>query len=234
MKTCTNKKKALIVVTSHNKMGLTGEVTGYYLSEVSHPVAQLEKSGISVDIVSPKGGSAPMDPNSRDLSDPVNNSFLERDDLVNKIKNTLRPEDINPDDYHAILYAGGHGTMWDFPGNNELAKIARQIYENGGVVAAVCHGPAALVNIRLENGRYLVDGKHVTSFSNAEEKEAKLSEVMPFLLESKLIDRGANYSKADLWQKHVIVDERLITGQNPASAEGVGEAVAKIVAGLNL
>lgn len=233
MKTNNNQKKALIVVTSHNKMGLTGKETGYYLSEVSHPVAQLEKSGISVDFVSPRGGNAPMDPNSRDLSDLVNKSFLEREDLVNKIKNTLRPEDIDPEDYQAILYAGGHGTMWDFPENFDLANIASQIFENGGVVAAVCHGPAALVNIKLKNGRYLVDGKQVTSFSNAEETAANLSEVMPFLLESKLIDRGANYLKADLWQKHVIIDERLITGQNPASAEGVGDAVAKMVVGLN-
>ena len=164
MKTKSNQKKVLIVVTSHNQMGTTGESTGYYLPEVSHPVAQLEERGIAIDIVSPKGGNAPMDPNSRDLSDPVNKSFLERSDLVTKIENTLRPQGVNPKEYAAILYAGGHGTMWDFPENNDLAKIAAEIYDGGGIVAAVCHGPAALVNIKLKNGRYLVDGKKADRF----------------------------------------------------------------------
>lgn len=233
MKAENNQKKVLIVVTSHNQMGTTGETTGYYLPEVSHPVAQLEERGLAIDIVSPKGGNAPMDPNSRDLSDPLNQAFIERGDLVKKIENTLRPQDVNPKEYAAILYAGGHGTMWDFPENKELAKIAADIYESGGVVAAVCHGPAALVNIKLKNGRHLVDGKNLTGFSNAEEAAAELTDVMPFLLETKLVDRGGIYSKANLWQKHVVTDQRLVTGQNPASAEGVGEQVAKLVVGLN-
>lgn len=121
--------------------------------------------------------------------------------------------------------------MWDFPENVELANLAGQIYENGGVIAAVCHGPAALVNIKLSNGRYLIEGKRLTAFSNAEEIAAELSDIMPFLLESKLVDRGAIYSSAGLWQKHITVDDRLVTGQNPASAEGVGEAVATIISG---
>lgn len=233
MKTNNNQKKVLIVVTSHDQVGSTGKATGYYLPEVSHPVAQFEKNGLSVEFASPKGGRAPMDPKSRDLSDAANKAFLERSDLVKKIENTLRPNEIDPNDYHAIFYAGGHGTMWDFPENKEFAEIAAQIYENGGVVAAVCHGPAALVNIKLKNGRYLVDGKQVAGFSNAEEAAAGLTHLMPFLLESKLVDRGAIYSKADLWQKHVITDERLVTGQNPASSEGVGAQVAKLVLGIN-
>ncbi|MGZ3773329.1 MAG: type 1 glutamine amidotransferase domain-containing protein [Pseudobdellovibrionaceae bacterium] len=229
MKTTSSSKKVLIVVTSHSQMGSTGKATGYYLPEVSHPVAQLEKRGLIVDIVSPLGGKAPMDPSSRDLNDPINKAFLERSDLVEKIENTLRPQDVKPENYAAILYAGGHGTMWDFPANGELADLAAKIYENGGVVAAVCHGPAALLNIKLKDGRYLVDGKKLTGFSNAEEAAANLTDVMPFLLESELINRGGVYSKANLWQKYVVTDGRLVTGQNPASAEGVGEAVAKII-----
>ncbi len=229
MKVKNNPKKVLIVVTSHSQMGTTGKTTGYYLPEVSHPVSQLEERGLKVDIVSPKGGKAPMDPNSCDLSDPINKAFLGRQDLLNKIENTLRPQDVNPIEYQAILYAGGHGTMWDFPENRVLANIASQIYENGGIVAAVCHGPAALVNIKLNNGRYLVEGKRLTAFSNAEEEAAELTDVMPFLLESKLVDRGAVYSKASLWQEHVVTDQRLVTGQNPASAKEVGKQIAMLV-----
>lgn len=224
--------KVLIVVTSHNQMGQTEEATGYYLPEVSHPVAQLESQGIQVDIASPRGGKAPMDPSSHDLSDPVNKAFLCRADLVAKIENTLKPEKINPQNYSAILYAGGHGTMWDFAQNQKLASIAAQIYENGGIVAAVCHGLAALVNIKLSNGRYLIDGKKLTGFSNAEEEAAELTNIMPFLLESALVERGGIYSKAGLWQKHVVVDERLVTGQNPASAQGVAEELARIAQSL--
>jgi putative intracellular protease/amidase len=223
----TDKKKILIVVTSHGQMGSTGAATGYYLPEVSHPIAQLEKRGLK--IVSPQGGKAPMDPNGQDLSDPINKAFMERLDLVEKIENTLRPQDVNPNDYQAILYAGGHGTMWDFRDNKDLAQIAARIYENGGVVAAVCHGPAALINIKLTNGRYLIEEKKLTGFSNAEEEAAELTNVMPFLLESALRERGGIYTNAPLWQAHVITDERLVTGQNPASAEGVGEEVAKLV-----
>ncbi len=229
METNNEQKKILIIVTSHNQMGSTGVETGYYLPEVSHPLVELEKRKISVDFVSPKGGLAPMDPNSRNLNDPINKAFLARLDLVTKIENTLKPVDINPNEYSAILYAGGHGTMWDFPENIELANIASQIYENGGIVAAVCHGPAALVNIKLSDGRYLVEGKHLTGFSNAEEDAAELTDVMPFLLESKLIERGGIYSKASLWQEHVVNDQRLVTGQNPASAKEVGKQVAMIV-----
>lgn len=208
-------------------MGETGKTTGYYLSEVSHPIEQLEKFGITNDIASPKGGLAPMDPGSRNLKDSINKNFLERVDLVEKIENTLRPEDINPNDYQGILFAGGHGTMWDFLEHERLAFIAAKIYESGGVVSAVCHGPAALVNIKLNDGQFLINNKKVTGFSNAEETAANLTSVMPFLLESKMKERGAIYSKADLWQEHVVVDERLVTGQNPASAAEVGLQVVK-------
>ncbi len=218
--------KALIVVTSHSQLGNSGKTTGYYLPEVSHPYAALMAKGIQVDIASPLGGKAPLDPNSLDLKDPVNKKFYEQPESRAKLDNTLAIESINPKDYGAILYAGGHGTMWDFADNRAIQAITAAIYENGGVVSAVCHGPAALVNVKLANGKYLVSGKNVAAFSDAEEESAGLTKVMPFLLESTLKKRGANYSKADLWQKHVVVDGRLVTGQNPASAHGVGAAVA--------
>jgi putative intracellular protease/amidase len=136
----------------------------------------------------------------------------------------MQPSEVKAEDYSAILYAGGHGTMWDFADNTELANIATKIYENNGVVSAVCHGPAGLVNIKLSNGKYLVDGKKINSFTNEEEIAVGLEKVVPFMLETKLIERGAKFEKSGLWQNHVVIDQRVVTGQNPASAKSVGEA----------
>lgn len=224
------EKKILFVVTSHDQKGNTGVKTGYYLSEVSHPWEVLHSAGYEIDFVSPKGGKAPVD--GFNMDDPINKKFWDNTTYRNKVENTLKPSEVNPKDYIAIHYAGGHGTMWDFADNEEIAEIARQIYENNGVVSAVCHGPAGLVNIKLSNGNYLVDGKKVNAFTNEEETAVKLENVVPFLLESKLIERGAKFEKSGLWQKHVTVDQRLITGQNPQSAEGVGQATLKEIQNL--
>jgi len=218
------KQKILFVVTSHDKKGDTGENTGYYLGEVSHPWEVLHKAGYEIDFVSPKGGNPPVD--GFDLKDPVNKEFWESKDK-NKIDHSLQPSQVNTDEYSAIFYAGGHGAMWDFADNTELANIASKIYENGGIVAAVCHGPAGLVNIKLNNGKYLVDGKKINAFTNEEESEVKLTNVVPFLLEDKLKERGAKFEKSGLWQNHVVTDQRVITGQNPQSAKSVGEAILK-------
>ena len=221
------KNKILFVLTSHGIKGSTGEPTGYYLSEVSHPWEVLTKAGYEIEFVSPKGGEAPVD--GFDLSDPVNKTFWEDPVYRKKVENTLTPKEVNPDDYPAIYYAGGHGTVWDFPQNEEIASIARTIYEKGGVVSAVCHGPAGLVNLKLSNGKYLVEGKKVTGFSNEEERAVKLEEVVPFLLEDALRERGAKFEKSGLWQEHVVVDGRIVTGQNPASGKRAGEEILKIL-----
>jgi len=219
------KKKILFVVTSHDKKGSTGEETGYYLGEVSHPWEVLHKAGYEIDFVSPKGGTPPVD--GFDLKDPVNKEFWENKEYKNKIDHSLTPSQVNPSDYSTIFYAGGHGAMWDFADNTELSNIASKIYENGGIVAGVCHGPAGLVNIKLNNGKYLVDGKKINAFTNEEESEVKLTNVVPFLLEDKLKERGAKFEKSGLWQNHVVSDQRVITGQNPQSAKSVGEAILK-------
>lgn len=219
------KKKILFVVTSHDKKGSTGEDTGYYLGEVSHPWEVLHKAGYEIDFVSPKGGTPPVD--GFDLKDPVNKEFWENKEYKNKIDHSLTPAQINPKEYSTIFYAGGHGAMWDLADNKELADIASNIYESGGIVAGVCHGPAGLVNIRLSNGNYLVDGKKINAFTNEEESAVKLTDVVPFLLENKLKERGAKFEKSGLWQNHVVSDQRVITGQNPQSAKSVGEAILK-------
>jgi putative intracellular protease/amidase len=219
--------KILVVLTSHDTLGNTGKETGFYLPEVSHPVAVFDRAGLTVEYVSPKGGKAPMIGIDRD--DPLNVAFLENPGKMAQVENTLRPAEVNPADYAAIFYAGGHGTMWDFPENAELAAIATQIYEQGGVVGAVCHGPAALVNIQLNHGEYLVNGKTVSTFTNGEEAAVGLTEVVPFLLEDKLAERGATIVKADNFQAQVSVSDRLVTGQNPASAAGVGEKIVALL-----
>lgn len=216
------KKKILFVVTSHSEKGNTGEKTGYYLAEVAHPWDVLYQAGYEIDFVSPKGGNPPVD--GFNLEDPINKKFWENVTYRNKIEHSLKPSEVNPGEYVAILYAGGHGTVWDFPNNQDIAEIAKKIYENNGVISAVCHGPSGLLNIKLSNGKYLVDGKHINAFTNEEEVAVKLDHVVPYLLETELIKRGAKFEKSGLWQEHVAVDDRVITGQNPQSAKAVGDA----------
>jgi putative intracellular protease/amidase/quinol monooxygenase YgiN len=217
------KSKVLFVVTSHDKKGETGEPTGFHFSEVTHPWDVLVNAGYEIDFVSPKGGKAPV--TALDLTDPINKKFWDNQTYKKRIEKSKRPSEIDPSDYVAIHFAGGHGAMWDFPDDVTLADIAARIYQNNGVVSAVCHGPAGLINIKLSNGKYLVDGKRINAFTNEEEEAVKLTQVVPFLLESKLIERGAIFEESAPWQVHVVTDQRVITGQNPQSAKAVGEAV---------
>jgi putative intracellular protease/amidase len=217
------KQKILFVVTSHDKKGNTGEATGYYLGEVAHPWEVLHEAGYEIDFVSPQGDKPPVD--GFNLGDATNKKFWENKYYHDKIDHSFKPSDVDPTAYAAIFYAGGHGAMWDFADNALLSNLAAKIYEQGGIVAAVCHGPAGLVNIQLSNGKHLVDGKKINAFTNEEERAVKLDNVVPFMLESKLIERGGQFEKSGLWQPHVTVDQRVITGQNPQSAKGVGEAI---------
>ncbi len=224
----TMSQKILIVLTSHDTLGNTGKETGFYLPEVSHPVAVFDRAGLTVEYVSPQGGKAPMI--GIDRADPLNAAFLDNPEKMAQVENTLHPTQVNPSEYAAIFYAGGHGTMWDFPDNEDLTHLAANIYEQGGIVGAVCHGPAGLVNIQLSNGNYLVAGKVVSGFTNEEEKAVGLAEVVPFLLEEKLIERGATVDKAPNFQAKVAVSDRLVTGQNPASATDVAEQMVMLLA----
>lgn len=221
-----SKDKILFVLTSHEKLGDTGKETGFFLSEAAHPWEVL-KGDYQIEFVSPEGGKVPVD--GFDLEDPVNKAFWQNSQIQTALKNTMKPSEIDPADYVAIHFVGGHGTMWDFPQNEALAEIASKIYQNQGVVSAVCHGPAGLVNIKLSDGSYLINGKKVAGFSNAEEKAAGLTEVVPFLLEDKLKERGANYSEGEKFTEHVVRDGRLVTGQNPQSAKKMAEIVLELL-----
>lgn len=220
-------KKILFVLTSHDRKGDTGQPTGFYLPEAAHPWHVLHAQGYDVDFVSPKGGMPPID--GADTTDPICNEFLQDKNVSIRLKNSLTPEQVYPSEYAAILFVGGHGTMWDFPDNVLLAEIARAIYERGGVLGALCHGPAALVNLKLANGEYLVKGKNVAAFTDDEERAVKLDGVVPFMLETTLRNRGAIPKPAPNWQANVVVDGRLVTGQNPASAVGIGIEISRLL-----
>lgn len=221
--------KVLMVVTSHQQMGDTDKPTGYWLSELTHPFLVLADHGFTVDIASIAGGKAPIDPASMDMDDADNKRFMENPTWASMLEHTLVLDKVNSADYQAIVFSGGHGTMWDFPDNAAVQRIAAEIYERSGIVAAVCHGPAALVNIRLSDGSYLIHDKKVTGFSNEEEQAVALTEVVPFLLEDAMIARGAHFAKAAPWQGKVVVDQRVVTGQNPQSASELGEAIVGLL-----
>ena len=218
------KNKILFVVTSHGELGDTGRKTGYFLSEVTHPWSVLGDY-YDIDVVSPKGGRPPVD--GFDLSDPINAKFWNDEAWQKKMGETMTPEEVDPSLYKAIFYAGGHGAMWDFPTNEALAKIASSIYEAGGIVSAVCHGPAGLLPIRLQDGTLLVKGRKLTSFTNPEEYANGTAKIVPFLLETALENEGALFQEGPQWADHVVVDGRLITGQNPMSALSLGKALLK-------
>jgi putative intracellular protease/amidase len=221
--------KDLFVLSSHAVKGSTGKPTGWYLSEAAHPWKVLHDKGVQVDFMSPKGGLPPVD--GFDLKDPVNAEFWGNLEVQRKLEHTLTPDEVDAKAYAAIHFVGGHGTMWDFPDNAAIAGIAAAIYENRGVVSAVCHGPAGLVNVKLSDGSYLVKGKSVAAFTNEEEKAAGLAEVVPFLLADKLKERGAQHVPAANWTDNVQVDGRLVTGQNPQSAASVGQRVLELLQG---
>lgn len=219
----------LFVLTSCETLGDTGRPTGYFLSEVTHPARRLDEAGIGIEFTSPAGGQPPVDPASRDHDDPDNRWFVTDRRWLEAVARTRRPGELEPCDYAGIFFAGGHGAMWDLPGNEALGGLTAGIWEAGGVVAAVCHGPAGLVDVRLSNGEWLLAGRRVTAFTNEEEDAVEMTEVVPFLLESRLRERGARFSKAGTFEPQVVTDGRLVTGQNPASARGVGEAMVKLL-----
>ncbi len=224
-------KKILVVVTSISKYPNMDRPTGLWFGEAVHFVEKVEAAGFEVDFVSPQGGYTPIDPASlSEMALPIDWEFYQNRRFMDRLGATLRPEQVNPDDYAAIYFAGGHGVIWDFPDNAELQKLSARIYESGGVVSSVCHGAAGLLNIRLTDGSLLIAGKNVTGFSNEEERLAKLDQHVPFLTEDELKQRGANYLKADQpFTTFAVKSDRLVTGQNPQSGAAVAEQVLAIL-----
>ncbi len=226
-------KRVLVVISAHPQFGQHPEKTGYWLSEVTHFYHVLTRHGFTVDVVSPGGKPGVMDPSSDDMDDSLNKTFWDNAELRAKLERPLAPEQIKPAEYAVIYYAGGHGTMWDFPDSEPLARLAATIYEQGGIVSAVCHGPAGLLNIKLSNGEYLIKGRKLTGFANFEETLNGKKNMVPYMLEDTLKERGGDYSKAFFpFAPHAVVDGRLVTGQNPSSATPVAEGVIAVLEGL--
>ncbi|WLR54642.1 type 1 glutamine amidotransferase domain-containing protein [Mesobacillus subterraneus] len=215
-------KRILMVVTTADKMN-EGHATGLWLSEFGEAYVEFAKQSYEITVASPKGGKAPVD--DRSLEGEVPQEIL---DTAKYLENTMKLEDVqDASAYDAIFMPGGHGTMFDLPDNTKLHQLVREAYEANKIVAAVCHGPAGLVGVTLSDGTPLVAGKTITAFTDDEERETTLDRFMPFLLETRLRELGANVIVKGNWADHVQVDGNLITGQNPQSTVSVADEVVK-------
>jgi putative intracellular protease/amidase len=222
--------KILIVLTSHDQLGDTGKKTGFWLEEFAAPYYVLKDAGASITLASPKGGHPPLDPTS-ELPDNLTEStkrFRTDKAAQAELANTKSLADVSANDFDAIFYPGGHGPMWDMPDNATSIALIEAFVKAGKPVAAVCHAPAAFVNVRGKDGEYLVKGKRVTGFTNAEEAVG-LTAVVPFLLEDRLKERGGVYSNGGNWAPYVQVDGKIVTGQNPASSGPAAEELLKLL-----
>lgn len=206
--------------------------TGLWLSELTHAYDLFEERGYQQRIMSPKGGLSPLEPRALKwpLLDASAKAWLADKERMALLSNTARPDEIDPADFDAIYFTGGHAVMWDFPTDGGLQRITRDIYERGGIVSAVCHGYCGLLNTRLSDGSLLVAGCRVTGFSWREEVLAGVAKAMPYNAEEEMKRRGANYEKALLpFVSYAITDGRLVTGQNPASARATAKRVADLL-----
>lgn len=223
--------RILIIVTNVGEYEKVGYRTGLWLGEMTHFWDVAEKAGFQMDIASPSGGYVPIDPESLAASvlkdGGTDKRYADRT-YMNQLCNTIKVEAARADDYDAIYMTGGHGVCFDFPRSAALAKLTASLFEAGKVVSAVCHGPAGLLEVKLSSGDYLIAGKKLTGFSWNEEGKVGREQAVPYNLEEELQKRGAKYEKAWMaFSSHVVEDGLLITGQNPASAAAVGEAVVK-------
>lgn len=214
--------KVLIVETNVTRYAGTDDPTGLWLGEAAEFVADMQQAGIDVDYVSPKGGFVPLDPRGMKYVNAEIMRVYEDPDFVQRgLMQTLRPDQVDPNQYQAIYYTGGHGVMWDFPDNEALQIIAREILQRGGFVTSVCHGIAGLLNLTNVAGQYVIAGKHVTGFTTAEEVLAGKKSVVPFLNQEVATQRGAQFQKKRFYREFAVQDGQLITGQNPFSVHAV-------------
>lgn len=224
-------KKILVVTTNVAKYESTTRATGVWFGEVVHFVDPFIKKGYSIDYASPKGGISPIDPHSisADMMTALDWEYYNNHEFMNKLGNTLSLADVDYKNYDVIYFAGGHGVIWDFLNDKNIQEISKNIYENDGIVSAVCHGVIALLNIKLSSGEFLIKDKKVTGFSNSEEKEVQLDSLVPYLTEDELKNRGAIYMQKENWQPFAIENNRVVSGQNPASGLAVATEVLNIL-----
>jgi len=223
--------KILIVLTSHDKLGDTGKPTGFWLEEFAAPYYVFKDAGAEIVLASPKGGQPPLDPKSDapDAQTEMTKRFKNDAEGQALLANTHKLDEVSAEDFDAVFYPGGHGPLWDLTGNAKSIALIESFIQARKPVAAVCHAPAALVQVRGADGEYLVKGKQVAGFTNTEEEGVQLTEVVPFLLEDKLKEIGGDYSKGPDWASYVRVDGLLVTGQNPASSEEAARELLKLL-----
>ena len=221
----------LMILTSHSELGNTGKKTGFWVEEFASPYYTLSDAGIEVTLASPKGGQPPIDPKSAepDSQTEATRRFDKDQDLQQLLATTKKLSDVKAEDFDAVFYPGGHGPMWDLTNDEDSLRLIQNFWSAKKPVVAVCHAPAVLLNAKDENGEPLVKGKNVTGFTNTEEEAVQLTEVVPFLLEDELKNRGGNYSKKGDWASYVVKDGLLITGQNPASSEEAAKELLKLL-----
>ncbi len=223
--------KILMVLTSHDQLGNTGEKTGFWLEEFAAPYYVFKDAGGTLTVASPKGGQPPLDPKSdaADAQTDATKRFKADDDAQKVLASTVKLDSVSGADYDAVFYPGGHGPMWDLAEDKKSIELIETMYAAGKPVAAVCHAPAVLRHTKAANGEPLVKGKSVAGFTNSEEEAVQLTNVVPFLVEDMLKENGGNYSKGADWAPYVTQAGNLITGQNPASSEPAAEALLKML-----
>ena len=223
--------KILMVLTSHSELGNTGKKTGFWIEEFAAPYYVFLDAGVSITIASPKGGQPPIDPSSDtpENQTPAVVRFKADKSLQNILSETHLLSTVSSDDYDAVFYPGGHGPLWDLTNDADSINLIEHFWNNKKPVAAVCHAPAVLLNVKDDAGNLLIKGKNVTGFTNSEEAAVKLTEVVPFLLENELKNKGGIYSKKEDWASYVVKDGMLITGQNPASSEAAAKELLNIL-----
>jgi len=221
--------RVLIVLTSHDQLGDTGKKTGFWLEEFASPYYRLADAGVEITLASPRGGQPPLDPksNESDFQTDATRRFEGDTQAQAKLATTHRLSEVRADDFDAVFYPGGHGPLWDLSGDGDSIALIERFLASEKPVAAVCHAPAVLIHVKAPDGRPLPADKNMTGFSNSEEAAVELTDVVPFLVEDRLVELGAHYEKGEDWHPHVVVDGLLITGQNPASSEGVADALLK-------
>ncbi|MES2824849.1 MAG: type 1 glutamine amidotransferase domain-containing protein [Pseudomonadota bacterium] len=219
----------LIVLTSHQQLGNTGKKTGFWLEELAAPYYVFKDAGADMTLASPQGGQPPLDPKSDEPSSQTESTkrFKADNNAMTQLATTCKLMDISPDDFDAVFYPGGHGPLWDLAEDPISIKLIETMLQANKPVAAVCHAPCVLRHAKNANGLSVVKGRNVTGFSNTEEAAAGLTDVVPFLVEDMLKEKGGIYSRAADWQSYVISGGLLITGQNPASSEPAAKALLK-------
>ncbi|MCB4797699.1 type 1 glutamine amidotransferase domain-containing protein [Neotamlana laminarinivorans] len=224
--------KILFVLTSHDKLGDTGKKTGFWVEEFANPYYTLLDKGADITIATPKGGAAPIDPNSDapDAATEDTERFKNDTEAKEKIANTKILANMNANDFDAVFYPGGHGPLWDLADDDKSINLIENFNKQAKPIAFVCHAPAALKGVKNTSGEPLVKNKNVTGFTNSEENAVGLTNVVPFLVEDMLSKNGGIYTKKEDWQPYAIKDGNLITGQNPASSQLVAE---KLLESLN-